>query len=211
VRTSLRISVQSCVVLAAFLVCNSLSTFGQGSNPFFTPPTFSGNGQALSADVNGDGKPDLIFFDGTVMLGKGDGTFTPGTTWRSTSVSPNILGTQFAIADFNGDGRPDIFTIGPLNALSVLLGNGDGTFQPATTTSVANLPSAFLVGDLNRDGKPDVLAQVGSFALTYLGNGDGTFAAGISSFAGTATLQTNSLISTATANSIYSYPPSAFS
>jgi FG-GAP-like repeat len=161
VRTSLRLAVQSCIILIAFPAFDSSSAFGQGSNPFFTPPIFSGSGQALSADVNGDGKADLLFFDGTVLLGKGDGTFTTGTPWRSTSGSPNIIGSQFAIADFNGDGRADIFVIGPLNVLSVLLGNGDGTFQPATTTSVANLPSAFLVGDLNGDGRPDVLAQVG--------------------------------------------------
>src|ERR1700722_8382890 len=103
--------------------------------------------------------------------------FTTGTAWRSTSGAPNILGTQFAIADFNGDGKADIFTIGPLNALIVLLGNGDGTFQPGITTSVANFPDAFLGGDLNGDGKPAALAQVGSVTLTYLGNGDGTFAA----------------------------------
>jgi FG-GAP-like repeat len=181
VRTFLRPVVQSCVVFTLLSLLASLSAFGQGSNPFFTPPTFSGNGQALSADVNGDGKPDLLFFDGTVLLGKGDGKFTTGTPWRSTAGVPNIGGTQFAIADFNGDGKADIFVIGPLNVLGVLLGNGDGTFQAETTTSVADFPAAFLVGDLNGDGKPDVLAQVDSSTLTYIGNGDGTFAAGIAS------------------------------
>ncbi len=181
-RTSLRLAVQSCLILTAFLALDSSSVLGQSGNPFFSPPTFSGTGQALSADVNGDGKPDLLFFDGTVLLGKGDGTFSTGTPWRSTAGAPNIVGNNFAIADFNGDGRPDIFVLGPLNVLGVLLGNGDGTFQPSTTTSIANLPSAFLIGDLNGDGKLDVLAQVGSVSLTFLGNGDGTFAAGVTSF-----------------------------
>src|SRR5262249_53934061 len=124
-----------------------------------------------------------LFFDGTVLLAKGDGTFTTGTPWRSTGGEHTIIGTQFAVADFNGDGRADIFAIGPLNLLTVLLGKGDGTFQAPKTTSVANPPTAFLVGDLDGDGKPDVLAQVGSTSLAYLGKGDGTFAAGISSFA----------------------------
>ena len=73
VRTFLRSIVQSCVVFTFLSLLTSSSASGQGSNPFFPPPTFSGNGQALSADVNGDGKPDLLFFDGTVLLGKGDG------------------------------------------------------------------------------------------------------------------------------------------
>jgi hypothetical protein len=176
----LRSAAQSCIVVIFFLFLISSNAFGQGSNPFFAPPTFPGTGQALSADVNGDGKPDLLFFDGTVLLGKGDGTFTTGTPWRSTA-SPSLTANQFAIADFNGDGRPDIFVAGPLNVLSVMLGNGDGTFQAPVTTSIASPAVAFLVGDLNRDGKPDVLAQVGSAALTYLGKGDGTFAAGIAS------------------------------
>lgn len=182
VRTILRPVVQPCLAFSfAVLLLLASSAFGQGANPFFTPPTFSGNGQAISADVNGDGKPDLLFFDGTVLLGKGDGTFTTGTAWRSTSGTPNIIGNQFAIADFNGDGRADIFVIGPLNVLSVLLGNGDGTFQAPVTTSVASTPAAFIVGDLNGDGKPDVLALVGSATLTFFGKGDGTFAAGIAS------------------------------
>jgi hypothetical protein len=183
VRTFMRFAVEVCLVFTAILPFASSSALGQGTNPFFTPPTFPGTGQMLSADVNGDGKPDLLFFDGTVLLGNGDGTFKSGTAWRSTAAAPSIIGSQFAIADFNGDGRADIFVIGPLNVLSVLLGNGDGTFQAGTTTSVASPPAAFIAGDLNGDGKTDVLAQVGSVTLTYLGKGDGTFAAGISSFA----------------------------
>jgi hypothetical protein len=176
----LRSAAQSCAVVIFFLFLISSNAFGQGSNPFLTPPTFPGTGQALSADVNGDGKPDLLFFDGTVLLGKGDGTFTIGTAWKSTA-SPNLTANQFAIADFNGDGKPDIFVAGPLNVLSVMLGNGDGTFQAPVTTSIASPAVAFVIGDLNGDGKPDVLAQVGSAALTYLGKGDGAFSAGIAS------------------------------
>jgi hypothetical protein len=182
VRTTLRPAVQSCLILAALLASGSSSAFGQGPNPFFAPPAFPGSGQAISADVNGDGKPDLVFLDGTVLLGKGDGTFTTGTAWRSTA-SPSLTANQFAVADFNGDGRPDILVAGPLSVLSVMLGNGDGTFQAAVTTSIVTPATAFLVGDLNGDGKPDVLAQVNAAAFVYLGKGDGTFAAGIATTA----------------------------
>ena len=174
-RISLRLAVQTCLILAAFLVFDSSSAFGQGANPFFTPPSFPGSGQAISTDVNGDGKADLLFFDGTVLLGKGDGTFTTATPWRSTASSPGPSANQFAIADFNGDGKQDIFIAGPLNVLSVLFGNGDGTFQAPVTTPINTPATAFLVGDLNGDGKPDVLTQENGGGFVYLGKGDGTF------------------------------------
>ena len=104
VRSCLRFAVQSCLVFATLLLFHSSSAFGQSGNPFFVPPTFPGSEQAISADVNGDGKPDLVFFDGTVLLGKGDGTFTTGTPWRNPATSPNLTASLFAIADFNGDG-----------------------------------------------------------------------------------------------------------
>src|SRR5262249_16842562 len=176
-QTFLRSGGQSSIVVIFFLFLTASNALGQGSNPFFTPPTFPGTGQALSADVNGDGKPDLVFFDGTVLLGKGDGAFTTGTAWTSSATSPTLTANRFAITDFNGDGKPDILVAGPLNQLSVLLGNGDGTFRAAVTTSIPAPISTFVVGDLNGDGKPDVLTG----DKTYIGKGDGTFAAGISS------------------------------
>src|ERR1700744_6818880 len=95
-RTCLRAVVQVCFVPFFFLLLNPGSAIGQGTNPFFTPPTFSGTGQAISADVNGDGKADLIFFDGTVLLGKGDGTFTAGAGWGVTNGGPNNPRRPFA-------------------------------------------------------------------------------------------------------------------
>ncbi len=174
----LRFALYACLVSGFLPFFSPSNTLAQNVNPFFVPPTFSGSGQMISADVNGDGKPDLLFFDGTVLLGNGDGTFTAGSSWKP----PLNLGVaQFAVADFNGDGKPDIFVAGPLNQLSVLLGKGDGTFQAAVTTSIAMPATAFVVGDLNGDGKPDVVALLGSTFFSYIGKGDGTFAAGIAS------------------------------
>src|SRR5262249_11579725 len=128
---------------------------------------FPGSGQALSADLNGDGKIDLLFFDGTVLLGKGDGTFTAGPSWKPSAT---LTANQFAVADFNGDGKQDILVAGPINEFSVLLGNGDGTFQAPITTSIASPASSFVVGDLNGDRKADILAQVGSTFLELAGD-----------------------------------------
>ena len=61
VRTHLRVAVQSCLALVALLLFDFSSAFGQSGNPFFVPPTLPGSEQAISADVNGDGKPDMVF------------------------------------------------------------------------------------------------------------------------------------------------------
>jgi FG-GAP-like repeat/Abnormal spindle-like microcephaly-assoc'd, ASPM-SPD-2-Hydin len=137
---------------------------------FFTPPGYTGDGQIFVADFNGDGKPDILTADGTLNLGSGNGTFTTGTP---------VPGTPIAVADFNGDGIPDVLEQGT-DTLLVLLGNGNGTFQPAiTTNSNANLYGV-IAGDLNGDGKADVLGLYNNNLVVYLSNGNGTFAAGVS-------------------------------
>src|SRR5262245_43913986 len=81
-------------------------------------------------------------------------------------------------ADFNGDGRLDLATSAeyPVSKISVLLGNGDGTFQPARTSPGDSSSARYLaVGDFNGDGKPDLVNEGG----VHLGNGDGTFGSGL--------------------------------
>jgi hypothetical protein len=84
-----------------------------------------------------------------------------------------------AIADVNGDGRLDLLAANMMsNTLSVLLGDGDGTFRsPVTYAAGGNNPIAIAVADIDGDGKPDLLAaDYGSDAVSVLlGNGDGTF------------------------------------
>jgi FG-GAP-like repeat len=86
-------------------------------------------------------------------------------------------------ADFNNDGNWDLATADfTSNDVSILLGNGDGTFQPALQFSTTMGPSALGVGDFNGDGIPDLAVTEYGFnssALAiFLGNGDGTFRAG---------------------------------
>jgi hypothetical protein len=84
--------------------------------------------------------------------------------------------------DFNNDGTPDLATANRnSDGVSVLLGNPDGTFQPARTTATAPHPGSLAVGDFNRDGMLDLAATTrdqlgGCFIDVLLGHGDGTFA-----------------------------------
>src|SRR5262245_31279901 len=89
-------------------------------------------------------------------------SFLPPVTFP-VGVDPRAV----TVADFNHDGKPDlaVLNLGPSStfqsSLSVLLGNGNGSFQPAVTTAVLNsgrgtgVAASIAVGDFNRDGRPD--------------------------------------------------------
>jgi hypothetical protein len=101
---------------------------------------------------------------------------TPGflLTTIPTGVGPQKAG----VADFNRDGTPDILSLNSSgSSMTVLLGNGDGTFQPGITTSLGAYPQAFAIGDLNSDGIPDAVTNDADNNQIYilLGNEDGTF------------------------------------
>jgi hypothetical protein len=149
----------------------SATTYGTGgSQPY----------SIAVADVNGDGKPDLLtpnYGNSTVgvLLGNGNGTFQTATTYSTGGSQP----TSLAVADVNGDGKPDLLVANyGSNTAGVLLGNGNGTFQAAATYGAGGLsPDGIAVADVNSDGKPDLLtANYNSLtAGVLLGNGNGTF------------------------------------
>jgi hypothetical protein len=133
----------------------------------------------VAADFNRDGHVDLAMADTYgndvfVMLGKGDGTFKTGTSFAAGEVP-----IELALGDFNGDGFTDIAVAdGPdcgCGYVSILLGNGDGTFGAPTTIDTASPAGGILVGDFNRDGKADIVFESGALMFIGLGNGDGTF------------------------------------
>ena len=161
---------------------------GNGDGTFQTALTYGTGGQyaysVAVADVNGDGKPDLVVANEVsntlgVLLGNGDGTFQTALTYGTGGQDAYSV----AIADVNGDGKPDLVVANEgSNTLGVLLGNGDGTFQTAVSYGTGGQYAySVAIADVNGDGKPDlVVANEGSNNLgVLLGNGDGTFQAAV--------------------------------
>ena len=144
----------------------------------------AGSGVVLG-DFNGDGKQDIAtgsgFSSGVgLLLGNGDGTFQSPTEFATGSGTP----TAVAVADFNADGKPDLVVVNGnslgvngSNTVSILLGNGDGTFQAHADYPTGQAPTSVAIGDFNGDGKLDlaITNQDDNTVGILLGNGDGTF------------------------------------
>ncbi len=107
---------------------------------------------------------------------------TPTSTIAMSGSTPAV-GTNprgIALADFNGDGKLDIAVANRnANTVSILTGNGSGTFTLLSSPAVGTDPCAVAVGDFNGDGKLDIVtANRASYTISVLlGNGDGTFQA----------------------------------
>jgi VCBS repeat protein len=146
--------------------------------------------QAVAAgDFNSDGKVDLVVtlnspqFSLALLTGTGTGSFNAPTFFPNTSGfdSPAVVAT-----DLNGDGRLDLVVMHSIacftapcraaRSITVLLGNGDGTFQTPREIDVGTGPNSMAVADLNRDGVKDVGIGGGNTEFSLLlGVGNGTF------------------------------------
>ncbi len=175
--------------IATALICFlalTLSVQAQTTPGFLASPQVSELAPAfkvLAADVNNDNLADLITYESNstgsnivLYLNKGDGTFgAPISIMQANGIA------DFAIGDFNQDGNLDIAVLvstGPFNAtgtaaVTVLLGNGQGSFGGAQTFQAGSLASSIAAGDFNNDGRMD-LAVLSTFAkIAGDFNGDG--------------------------------------
>ncbi|HET7380630.1 MAG TPA: VCBS repeat-containing protein, partial [Gaiellales bacterium] len=156
------------------------------SAPLFAAPFLSFDTGSLPSfvaigDLSGDGKPDLAvanLYTSTisVFLGNGDGSFAAKTDYGVGDYPRSV-----AIGDLNADGKPDLVVansgLWPAygTTVSVLLGNGGGSFAPKTDFVTGGVPYSVAIGDLNGDGKPDLVVARGGAVSVLLGNGDGSF------------------------------------
>jgi hypothetical protein len=148
-------------------------------------------------DFNGDGNLDIVTANGgyfqfggtvSVLLGKGDGTFLPATTYAAGPYPVSV-----AVGDFKANGRLDlaVANANENGTVSVLLGNGDGSFKPAVSYAAGVNPAGVAVGDFTGSGKLDLVVtnddfyNVGTVSV-LLGNGDGTFQPAVPYVAGLA-------------------------
>jgi hypothetical protein len=168
-----------CHLVVAFCLLASLSCFSQSFNTK-SYPVGSEPIQLITADFNGDHIPDLAtvnFGANTVsiLINKGDGTFRPQLEF-ATGPSP----FDIAVVDWNKDGKMDLVVVNAdadaEHKVSILLGNGDGTFQPHHDIPGAPGASMIAVGDFNRDGNPDIATGThlpANAVYVSLGNGKG--------------------------------------
>ena len=153
----------------------SASTFFVGNQPEYV----------LATDLNRDGKLDVVVANEnsntiSVLLGAGNGTFGPKV---DIPVGTNPF--SVAVGDFNVDQIPDLAVANSghfsddRGSISILLGNGDGTYRAPKNILVGNVPAFVSVADFNKDGKPDLAVAnfVDNTVSILRGNGDGSFGA----------------------------------
>ena len=164
--------------------CVTYVYLGNGDGTFHLSQTYEFGGIIrLAGDFNGDGKLDLVMYGGdqpaalSVALGNGDGTFQVPQQIATPEVGCSA-GPSMLVNDLNGDGKLDIVYCDDTN-LTILLGNGDGTFQQTASYAVDTTNGfTFTAGDFNSDGKTDLIVSDDSTNVEFsilLGNGDGTF------------------------------------
>jgi hypothetical protein len=141
---------------------------GDGSFTAGTPVSIAeGNAPAVVGDFNNDGHADIAIAGNTndVFLGNGDGTFANGISFADPTAD-----TVMTAGDFNGDRKLDLALVDELDGqVSILSGQGNGSFGAASNINVGAYPQQIVAADLNGDGKSDLItANGGSDFITIL-------------------------------------------
>jgi hypothetical protein len=166
-------------LIAAFILLASILSSSQS----FTTQSYPIGGsavQVIQADFNGDHIPDIATVNQnqntvSILINNGDGTFRAPLTF-ATGLSP----ISIAAVDLNKDGKMDLVVANnqaaPGASVSILIGNGDGTFQPHRDINGGPTPTSITVGDFNHDGNSDIAtssASQGNAVYVELGDGKG--------------------------------------
>jgi len=173
---------RACSCIAVLLVvCATFVAAPVAAEPLFPQPVKLTRSEATgvaAADFNNDGHVDVVapgrdFHEVWIHLGHGDGTFTTLPEFYSYNCPAGV-----AAEDFDSDGNVDL-ALGKFcspGGLTVLMGNGDGTFGPEIDYAPGAQVYSVRGGDFNGDGEHDLIGIAG-YAFVLLGNGDGTFTA----------------------------------
>jgi hypothetical protein len=174
------------LAVSSFANDNVSILLGNGNGTFQAAVTYAVASAPVGVTVgefNGDGNPDLAVAnyhqqtDGSIsiLLSNGDGTFQPAVDYP---VGGDISAIAVVAGDFNADGNSDLASANWISGtVSILLGNGDGTFQAAVNYAACTNPSYIALHDFDADGNVDLaVTNFASDTVSFLlGNGNGTF------------------------------------
>lgn len=173
------------LVVTSYLSNNVGILLGNGDGTFQSPVFYSTVSSPISVsvgDVDNDNKLDLVTVDYfnsiySVLRGNGNGTFQ-----NAANYSIGTIGSQaLELGDVNNDGKLDLVVIshnGTVNSrISILLGNGNATFQPPINHTSGHNSTGLALGDFNQDNNLDVAVTTifDNGVRVRLGNGNGTF------------------------------------